>query len=168
MPACFTPADQVARGRVYFQAEGEPAWYFVEMKPRPPCWAGVLPKPSRSLINRHVRYYVETIGRSLGSARTSEYTPLVVGKGLAAFLARHRHPAPALEQWIARVEAQRVEVDKALGTPLPARPKRIRCSWRADCSMSPWRVAPACSTARPRHSILPAARSASPWPTRVK
>ncbi len=30
-----------------------------------------------------------------------EYTPLVVGKGLAAFLARHGHPAPALEQWIA-------------------------------------------------------------------
>ena len=31
-------------------------------------------------------------------------------------------PAPALEQWIARVEAQRAEVDKALGAPLPARP----------------------------------------------
>src|SRR5262249_52887725 len=35
-----------------------------------------------------------------------ELTPLVVGKGLAAFLARHGRAAPALEQWIARVEAQ--------------------------------------------------------------
>jgi indolepyruvate ferredoxin oxidoreductase alpha subunit len=51
-----------------------------------------------------------------------EYTPLVVGKGLAAFLARHGRAAPTLEQWIARVEAQRAEVDKALGAPLPARP----------------------------------------------
>jgi len=51
-----------------------------------------------------------------------EYTPLVVGKGLAAFLARYGRAAPALEQWIARVEAQRAEVDKALGAPLPARP----------------------------------------------
>src|SRR5262245_2192320 len=51
-----------------------------------------------------------------------ELTPLVVGKGLAAFLARHGRAAPALEQWIARVEAQLVEVGKALLAPLPARP----------------------------------------------
>ena len=51
-----------------------------------------------------------------------EYTPLVVGKGLAAFFGRHGRAVPALEQWIAGVEAQRAEVDKALGAPLPARP----------------------------------------------
>ena len=51
-----------------------------------------------------------------------EYTPIVVGKGLAVFLARHGRAAPALEQWIAHVEAQRGEVDKALGAALPARP----------------------------------------------
>ncbi len=51
-----------------------------------------------------------------------EYTPLVVGKGLAAFLARHGRPAPALERWIAGVERQRAEVDEALGAPLPPRP----------------------------------------------
>ena len=51
-----------------------------------------------------------------------EYTPLAVGKGLAAFLARHDRAAPALEQWIARVEAQVAEVGKALVAPLPARP----------------------------------------------
>ena len=57
LPACFRPADQVARGRVYFQPEGAAAWYFVEMKSSMPCWAGVLPKPSRALIGRHVNYY---------------------------------------------------------------------------------------------------------------
>jgi indolepyruvate ferredoxin oxidoreductase, alpha subunit len=51
-----------------------------------------------------------------------EYTPLVVGKGLATFLARHDRAAPALEQWIARVEAQRAEVGAQLTAPLPARP----------------------------------------------
>lgn len=78
LAACFQPADQVARGRVYFQPEGATAWYFVEMKSAMPCWAGVLPKPSRALVDRHVRYYIETTTRSMGSARTSEYDALVV------------------------------------------------------------------------------------------
>ena len=51
-----------------------------------------------------------------------EYTPLVVGKGLAAFFARQGRTLPPLEEWLAAVEAQRVEVDKALGAPLPPRP----------------------------------------------
>jgi indolepyruvate ferredoxin oxidoreductase alpha subunit len=51
-----------------------------------------------------------------------EYTPLVVGKGLATFLARHDRAAPALEQWIQRVDAQQAEVGKELIAPLPARP----------------------------------------------
>ena len=51
-----------------------------------------------------------------------EYTPLVVGKGLAAFCARYGRVTPALDQWVARVDAQKAEVDKALGAPLPARP----------------------------------------------
>lgn len=51
-----------------------------------------------------------------------EYTPLVVGKGLAAFCRRYGIGAEGLDGWIARVEAQKAEVDKALGAPLPARP----------------------------------------------
>ncbi len=51
-----------------------------------------------------------------------EYTPLAVGKGLAAFCTRYGRLAPGLDQWIANVEAQRAEVDKALGQPLPPRP----------------------------------------------
>jgi len=78
LPACFRPNDQVARGRIYFQAEGMTQWYFVEMKASMPCWNGVLPKPTRALIDRHLNYYIETITRSLGSARTPEYAALVV------------------------------------------------------------------------------------------
>jgi indolepyruvate ferredoxin oxidoreductase alpha subunit len=51
-----------------------------------------------------------------------EYTPLVVGKGLAAFCARYGRVTPVLDQWIVGVDAQKAEVDKALGAPLPARP----------------------------------------------
>jgi indolepyruvate ferredoxin oxidoreductase alpha subunit len=51
-----------------------------------------------------------------------EYTPLVVGKGLAAFCTRYGRVTPALDQWIAKVDAQKAEVDKALGAPLPPRP----------------------------------------------
>lgn len=77
-PACFGPADQLARGRVYFQVEAGTAWYYVDMKQQAPCWAGVLPKPTRALLNRHIRYYVEVITPSLASARTADHAALVV------------------------------------------------------------------------------------------
>jgi indolepyruvate ferredoxin oxidoreductase alpha subunit len=51
-----------------------------------------------------------------------EYTPLVVGAGLAAFGTRYGCPMPGLERWIAAVEVQKTEVDTLLGAPLPARP----------------------------------------------
>jgi indolepyruvate ferredoxin oxidoreductase alpha subunit len=51
-----------------------------------------------------------------------EYTPLVLGRGLALFCTRYGHPTPALDQWIARVDAHRAEADKLLGAPLPPRP----------------------------------------------
>ena len=51
-----------------------------------------------------------------------EYTPLVVGRGLAEFCRRHGRAVPALERWIAQVGAQKAAIDKALGAPLPARP----------------------------------------------
>ena len=51
-----------------------------------------------------------------------EYTPLVLGKGLSAFLARYGRTSPALDRWIAKVDAQQSEVEKTLGAPLPPRP----------------------------------------------
>jgi indolepyruvate ferredoxin oxidoreductase alpha subunit len=50
-----------------------------------------------------------------------EYTPLVVAKGLSAFLARYGHPAQALDGWLAEVDAHRAAVARAL-QPLPPRP----------------------------------------------
>jgi indolepyruvate ferredoxin oxidoreductase alpha subunit len=51
-----------------------------------------------------------------------EYTPHVVGKGLAAFCNRQGVATPALDAWIGAVEAQRAAVDKELAAPLPPRP----------------------------------------------
>jgi indolepyruvate ferredoxin oxidoreductase, alpha subunit len=51
-----------------------------------------------------------------------EYTPHVMAKGLAAFLDKYGRPVPALTDWIAKVDQRRADVDKMLGTPLPARP----------------------------------------------
>jgi indolepyruvate ferredoxin oxidoreductase alpha subunit len=51
-----------------------------------------------------------------------EYTPLVVGRGLAGFLREQGRPAPALEAWIAEVEKRRSAVEAALPAPLPQRP----------------------------------------------
>jgi indolepyruvate ferredoxin oxidoreductase alpha subunit len=51
-----------------------------------------------------------------------EYTPVVMGKGLAAFFGRYGRAVPGLDQWIAKVEAQKAAADKALGAALPLRP----------------------------------------------
>ena len=51
-----------------------------------------------------------------------EYTPAVVGRGLAAFLRSYDLAAPALEHWLAAIDRRRLEVDRLLGVALPARP----------------------------------------------
>jgi len=51
-----------------------------------------------------------------------EYTPAVVGAGLAKFLRDHGHAAPNLQHWLAAIETRRADVGRALGTHLPARP----------------------------------------------
>src|SRR4029450_6039758 len=62
IPACFEPVQQMARGRVYFQVEDSTSWFYVDVKSaQAACWSGVLPKPSRALLNRHVRSYVEVM-----------------------------------------------------------------------------------------------------------
>src|SRR5258708_14636293 len=55
MNACFSPATQVARARVYFRAEeGPPNWYYVERTADAACHAGVLPKPRQELIGKQI------------------------------------------------------------------------------------------------------------------
>ena len=79
LKACFGAA--VVEPRAYFHAEGVSDWYWVKMltdvkdAPEPFCYAGILPKPSRKLIHRHVWYYLEDVGQG---QRTKEYDPLVV------------------------------------------------------------------------------------------
>jgi indolepyruvate ferredoxin oxidoreductase, alpha subunit len=51
-----------------------------------------------------------------------EYTPTVVGRGLAAFLRHCGRAAPALEHWLGTVADQRAKVDRLLISALPARP----------------------------------------------
>jgi hypothetical protein len=78
MNACFAPNSDVARARVYFRPEGNPNWYYVEMKADAPCMAGVLPKPRKELLNKHVDYYVHVTDKKFTEARTLEYNPIVV------------------------------------------------------------------------------------------
>src|SRR2546427_10630272 len=79
LKACFGAA--VVERRAYFHAEGVKEWYWVKMAtdledaPEPFCYAGILPKPSRKLIHKHIEYYLEDVGKG---ERTREYDPLVV------------------------------------------------------------------------------------------
>jgi hypothetical protein len=91
MDACFLPTD-VVQARVYFRSEGTATWYYVDMKrmagqkdvvgvnPAPGCISGVLPKPSKKLVGKHVDYYVEASDKELNPGRTAEYAPRVVNK----------------------------------------------------------------------------------------
>jgi hypothetical protein len=91
MDACFLPTE-VVQARVYFRAEGTATWFYVDMKDMagqpgladlktgPGCVSGVLPKPHKKLVGKHVEYYVEASDKALNPGRTAEYAPLVVQK----------------------------------------------------------------------------------------
>src|SRR4051794_22216296 len=76
MNACFVPASKVKSARVYFRPETLTQWYYVKMTSEAPCFAGVLLRPSKALIDKKIFYYVDVQGE--GSARTPEYAPIVV------------------------------------------------------------------------------------------
>src|SRR6476646_5887908 len=78
MNACFTPTASFARGRVYFRPEGTPTWYYVDMKSDQPCLTGILPRPGKQLVGKHVEYYLEAQNKSFVPSRTAEYAPIVV------------------------------------------------------------------------------------------
>jgi hypothetical protein len=75
MSACFLPAPNIARGRVYFRAGGTTHWYFVDGKREMPCHGFALPKPKKI---KSVDYYVEGMDTGGGEGRTTEYYPIVV------------------------------------------------------------------------------------------
>jgi hypothetical protein len=88
LDACFRPGPDLARARVYFRPEGAPNWYYVEAStPTPPkandpaellCRRATLPKPKKSLLEKHVEYYLEATGKRLESSQTETFRPLVV------------------------------------------------------------------------------------------
>jgi hypothetical protein len=77
--ACFTPASQLARARVYFRPEeGPPNWYYVEMQSDAPCHAGVLPKPKKVMAGKNVLYYVNAFNQRFEENRTGDTSVRVV------------------------------------------------------------------------------------------
>jgi hypothetical protein len=78
MNACFSPAAELARSRVYFRPEGASGWYYVEMKADEACFAGTLPKPGKKLVGKKIEYYVEAQNKTFEAARTAEFGPVVV------------------------------------------------------------------------------------------
>jgi hypothetical protein len=96
LTACFAPASQLARGRVYFRvAGGAPDWYYVEMRSDAPCHAGVLPRPKKELVGRQIEYYVDALDRSFAQSRSPEARVQVVGS--AAECASKLPVAPILD-----------------------------------------------------------------------
>jgi len=78
MNACFSPAADLARSRVYFRPEGVASWYYVDMKTDEPCFAGTLPRPGKKLVGKKIEYYVEAQNKTFEPARTAEFAPIVV------------------------------------------------------------------------------------------
>ena len=78
MNACFSPAADLARSRVYFRPEGVTSWYYVDMKADQPCFTGTLPKPGKKLIGKKIEYYVEAQNKTFEPARTEQFDPIVV------------------------------------------------------------------------------------------
>ena len=81
LEARFSPPDIVAKARVVFQGENTQEWYAVVMKPEGGAFAGVLPKPKKSL--KAFRYYIEVTDKALDVNRTAEYTTNVVDSSSA-------------------------------------------------------------------------------------
>jgi PKD domain-containing protein len=71
------PQEALARGRLFFHADANPGWYFVEMKPQAGALSAALPQARKT--TKRINYYIEVIDRSSVTTRTQEYAPAVVG-----------------------------------------------------------------------------------------
>jgi len=76
LEATAKPAEKAQQGRVYFHAEGEPHWYYIDMQRAGASFAATLPKPEKT--TRGVRYYVEIVDAEYHVGRTPENAPAVV------------------------------------------------------------------------------------------
>jgi hypothetical protein len=76
LSACFTPAEALARGRVYFRGGHQRDWFYVDMTGSAPCLQAVLPRPKKDLGT--LEYYVTGLDRSFTESRTRERVVRVV------------------------------------------------------------------------------------------
>ena len=67
MNACFTPVSGVGKARVYFRPETLSTWFYVEMAADASCHSGVLPKPTKALVDKKIFYYVDVQGDGHGA-----------------------------------------------------------------------------------------------------
>jgi hypothetical protein len=74
--ARFTPAERVARARVYFRATGTPLFYYVELHSEAGAFGGFLPQAKKE--TERVEYYVQATDASFAEARTAELGARVV------------------------------------------------------------------------------------------
>src|SRR5258708_12585631 len=83
--ACFQPAVEVGRARVYFRGRGA-SWFFVEMSPESECYSAILPRPTSQL--QRFDYYIEVVDKSFNAVQSPIYDPAVVptDDGCAPFL----------------------------------------------------------------------------------
>jgi hypothetical protein len=81
--ACFAPAGDVARGRLYFKAtlpKASPHTYWVDFKSESPCFTAILPKPMKSITQ--MMYYVEVADKKFEESRTEDrLVKIVPNKG---------------------------------------------------------------------------------------
>ena len=76
MNACFSPAAEIARARVYFKTPKGPHWYWVKWDPAAPCFTATLLKPSKATTE--MLYYVEVQDKDYREGKSDEYLVRVV------------------------------------------------------------------------------------------
>ena len=82
LAACFRPASQLARARVYFRAGGTADWFYVEMTRDMPCYQAVLPRVRKEAAR--IEYYISATDRHSSESRTPDGSMRVSVDGLCA------------------------------------------------------------------------------------
>ncbi len=104
--ARFQPASDVSRARLHFRPAGGPHWYSVPMRAEGGEFAGVIPKPKKSL--KQLEYYIEATDTAFGTSRTAEYKPEVASG-----------PGACKDKLVARaLSAASVLIEGPAGAPL--------------------------------------------------
>ena len=81
MNACFTPAADLARSRVYFRPEGMTELVLRRNEGGSALLGRHPARPGKKLVGKKIEYYVEAQDKTFDPARTAEYAPIVVQVG---------------------------------------------------------------------------------------